>query len=162
MKIGVKSKSRHYRRRETPLAIYTGLMNHAKTRKRGLIEKDCLVMDSYFLWENTRNYQCSCKQRMFAVWGRRLCLPNKVKEWFIHGRGCIARNAMESFHGTAISVIQLPTHEKRGTDRDTIAIDTDTGNKNVLSATSRILAILASSPCFLAPVWLLCTSFRSS
>ena len=38
-KKGAISKIRHDKSRETPLAIYTGLMIHVKTRKRGLIEK---------------------------------------------------------------------------------------------------------------------------
>ena len=41
-----------------------------------------------------------------------------------------ARNAMELFHGTAISVMQFPTSEHNDTDRDTMNIDiTDSDNR---------------------------------
>jgi hypothetical protein len=44
-----------------------------------------------------------------------------------------ARNAMDSFHGTAISVLQFPTQDKPGTDRDAILINADIANKKTVS-----------------------------
>ena len=44
-----------------------------------------------------------------------------------------ARNAMDSFHGTAISMVQFPTQEKPGTDRQPILINNDCINRNALN-----------------------------
>ena len=41
-----------------------------------------------------------------------------------------ARSTMESFHVTAISVIQFSTLEHKGTDRGAIVIDTNSDNRN--------------------------------
>ena len=41
---------------------------------------------------------------------------------------------MDLFHGTAISIMQLPTKDKPGTDREPIHIDTNTANNKSVSS----------------------------
>lgn len=136
-KKGEKSKVRHDKRRETPLAIYTGLMIHAKTRKKGLIEK----LSSRGLcisYERIQEIISGLASSVCLQYERDGCVcPSRLKkDLFTVGavdnidHNPSARNAMESFHGTAISIIQFPTNDKLGTDRDTIAIDTEADSRN--------------------------------
>ena len=131
------SKIRHDKARETPLAIYTGLMIHAKTRKRGLIEK-LFSRGLCISYERIKEIKSALANSVCMQYERDGCVcPSRLKnDLFTVGavdnidHNPSARNAMESFNGTAISVIQFPTLEHKGTDRDAIAIDTNSDNRN--------------------------------
>ena len=74
----------------------------------------------------------------------------------LYGHNPSARNAMESFHGTAISVIQLPILKHKANDRDASAIDTNSGITEIPTSSK----ICTGKHCFTASVWLLCHSLR--
>ncbi|MEW8547628.1 MAG: hypothetical protein AB2693_29320, partial [Candidatus Thiodiazotropha sp.] len=136
-KKGSTSKIRHEKARETPLAIYTGLMIHAKTRQRGLIDK-LFSRGLCISYERINEIKSALTNSVCMQYERDGCVcPSRLKSnLFTVGavenidHNPSARDAMESFHGTAISVIQFPTSENKGTDRDAVVIDSDNDNRN--------------------------------
>jgi hypothetical protein len=134
------SQTRHAKTRETPIVIYTGLMIHAKTRQRGLIDK----LSSHGLcisYERTQEISTSLANSVCAQFDRDGCVCPSTLKGDVFTVGAVdnldhnptARNAMDSFHGTAISVLQFPTQDKLGTDRDAILIYADIVNKKTVS-----------------------------
>lgn len=138
------SHTRHIKARETPLVIYTGLMIHAKTRQRGLLDK----LSSRGLsisYERTKEISTNLGNAVCAQFDRDGCVCPTTLKSDVFTVGAVdnidhnpsARNAMDSFHGTAISMLQFPTPDKPGTDRDSIHIKPDMTNnrtKSVLPA----------------------------
>lgn len=135
------SRSRHNKSRETPLAIYTGLMLHAKTRQRGVIEK----LSSRGLCISYDRVQEIGKQLASEVctqFERDGCVCPALMKGDLFTVGAVdnidhnpsARNAMDSFHGTAISLMQFPTQDNPGTDREPITISPATERTMILPA----------------------------
>ena len=98
---------------ETPLVIYTGLMIHAKTRQMGLIDK-LASRGMCISYERTQEISTSLANSVCAQFERAgVVCPSYLKSgvftaWAVdnidHNQS--SRNAMASFHGTAISIMQ--------------------------------------------------------
>lgn len=138
------TKIRHNVDKETPLPMYIGLVVHAHTRQRFLVDKlyrlglsisyDRVMQIS----SNLGNSVCSLYERQQVV-----CPPKLKGDLFT--TGCVdnidhnpsSRTATDSFHGTAISLTQHPSPEGLGTDRDIVVIDPNAAKTKVISALPR-------------------------
>ena len=119
-----ESKIRHQKNRETPLPIYTSLLLHAKTRQKDLINK----LSEYGICISYSRTMAISTQLANSVCKRFdeeecVCPPKLKKNVFSIGafdnidHNPSARTAKDSFHGTAISIMQAPTEENEGVDR---------------------------------------------
>lgn len=70
-----------------------------------------------------------------------------------------ARNAMDSYHDTAISILPFPVHDKPGTGRGSIYISTGTFNKNKMSQLTAEYS--ETTPAALPRVTCICSNRRS-
>ena len=109
------TESRHLKARETPLAIYLGLMLHAKTRQRTVIDK----LSSRGLcisYDRIKEINTSLVSSVCAQFGRDNCVCPSTLKCDLFTVGAVdkidhnpsARNAMDPFHGTAIYLLQFP------------------------------------------------------
>ena len=122
-------QERHSKVREPPLPIYVGLSLHTQGRSRKLIEK------FHKLWlsvsydrviELEKQLACAVSEH-FEEDGA-VCPVNLIKGLFTvcaidnldHNQSAIASKAF--FHGTGISVFQIPTEENHGEERPSIRI----------------------------------------
>ena len=112
-------------------------MIHAKTRKRGLID-ELFSSGLCISYKKIKEIKSALANSLCMQYERDSCVcPSRLKgDLFTVGavdnidHNPSARNAMESFHGTAISAMQFFTSEHNGTDRDTLNIDiTDNDNR---------------------------------
>ncbi len=134
--------SYHRKSREPPLPIYTGLLVHAETRKRGLIDKlyDLGLSISYdrVLDISTEMGNSVCKQ---YEKDSLVCPPKLRKGIFTTSavdnidHNPTSTTAQGALHGTGISIFQHPTSECGGEDRGVIVIDEkETQNRKSISA----------------------------
>lgn len=131
------SGSRHAKSRENPLVIYTGLMIHAKTRQKALVDK-LSQRGLCISYDRVKEINANLANSVCAQFDRDGCVCPSTLKKNIFTVGAVdnidhnpsARNAMDSFHGTAISIIQFPTHEKPGEDREPITM-TDIAEKDM-------------------------------
>ncbi len=124
------SAIRHNREQETPFPIYFSLFLHGKTRKRELVDmghhRGLGISYDRVLSISSALGNSVCKK--FEE--EQVVCPPKAKE-NIFTIGCMdnidhnpsSRTAQNSFHGTAISIIQFPTADQPGQDRGNIVID---------------------------------------
>lgn len=122
--------SRHNRKRESPLPIYVGLKIHGLTRGRNLIDTLfnlglCISYDRVLgISTDVANAVCDRFERDGVV-----CPPVLRNGLFTTaGYDNIDHNpssttSRDSFHGTAISLIQHPTNDNLGTIREINVID---------------------------------------
>ena len=118
------SPVRHNRERETPLPIYLALMVHAKTQKRSLVDK-LHNLGLSISYNRLMSISSALGNSVCAKFmeDKVVCPPKAKKELFTVG--CMdnidhnpsSRTAQDSFHGTAISLIQFPTTECPGTNQ---------------------------------------------
>ena len=126
---GAGTDVRHSISQETPLPIYLGLMLHAHTRKRGLVDTvsglgisiayDRVLRISAELGNGT----CQRFQMEKVV-----CPPKHRSRVFTTSavdnidHNPSSTTAHDSFHGTGISLIQHPDYDNQGTDRGIVII----------------------------------------
>lgn len=120
------STLRHSQSRETPLPVYVGLVIHAETRKKGLVDK---------LYRLGLSISYDRVMQISADLGNSVChrfeeegvvCPPKLKK-SLFTTGCVdnidhntsSRTSKDSFHGTAISLTQHPSIDAMGIDRST-------------------------------------------
>ena len=122
---GKSEKVRHNSERETPLPIYLGLLLHSQTRSRKLIDIFfelglCISYDRVLTISTVLgNNVCNLYEREGIV-----CPPNLRKQAFTtvafdnidHNPSSIT--AMESFHGSAISITQHIEESSEGIPRE--------------------------------------------
>ncbi|MES9881624.1 MAG: hypothetical protein ABW185_12160, partial [Sedimenticola sp.] len=124
------SASYHTKSRETPLPIYTGLLVHAETRKRGLIDKlyDLGLSISY---DRVLEISTDMGNRVCEQFEREsLVCPVSLR------KGIFTTSAVDNIdhnptsttsqgalHGTGISIFQHPTPECIGEDREISALN---------------------------------------
>ena len=125
-----KAGIRHIKERETPLSIYISMLIHAKTRSRHLIDtlSNLGLCVSYNRLMNIStdlaNTVCTKYHEDQVV-----CPLNLSNGTFTCGavdnidHNPSARTAKDSFHGTAISLMQFPTSETPGVPRVRIQQD---------------------------------------
>ena len=102
---------RHSKNNEPPLPVKTGLMVHAKTRKKSLGEKLAVEGIKCIIFKSTRNRRQYYVTTLSAVPWRRDCVPKKHKK-----KGLFTVAVIENvdndpsattkclFHGTSISM----------------------------------------------------------
>lgn len=126
---------RHSTAQETPVPMYVGMMLHAHTRKRELVERlSHLGMSISYdrvlhLSTQMGNKVCELFHREHVV-----CPPKMRGNVFTTAavdnidHNPSATTAKDSFHGTAISLLQHPSHPGEGVDRS-IVIGAESGGE---------------------------------
>ena len=129
---------RHFSDRETPLSIYLSLMLHAHTRKREVIDKLhklglCISYDRLLtITAAVSNAVCAQYIEEGVV-----CPLNLQKELFLVGavdnidHNTSSMTSKDSFHGTAISLIQFPDDSSENISRNRKQLQK--GQKNIIS-----------------------------
>ena len=117
-------RSKHNTDRETPLPIYVGLMVHAKTRSRDIVDMlhhlglsipyDRVMNISIALGNQVCN-QYSVEEKVCPVNLRSGLFTTAAIDNIHHNRTSTTANC--SFHGTGISLFQHPTINLSGTSR---------------------------------------------
>jgi hypothetical protein len=132
--------SRHSIKRETPLPLYLGLVIHAETRKKQLVDKfyrlGLSVSYDRVLQVSTDlgNGVCALYEEEGVV-----CPPKLRRALFTTGNvdnidhNTSSRTAKDSFHGTAITLTQHPTEDTNGIDRNSVLLDPEAPKTKVLS-----------------------------
>ena len=125
-----KPAVRHNRDRETPLPTFIGLKIYAETRSRSLIDATSKIglSISYdrvmFISTDAANSVCSRFEQDGVV-----CPPKLREGLFTTGaldnidHNPSTTTAKDSFHGTAISLVQHPTSDNCGKERSVNVID---------------------------------------
>ena len=132
------SSVRHTTAQETPLPIYIGLMLHAQTRKRELVDR---------LFNLGLSISYDRVLRLSAEMGNSVCQRFHMEQVVCPPimRGSVfttaavdnidhnpsATTAKDSFHGTGISLVQHPTFADEGVDRGIVIIGGNAGSKTV-------------------------------
>lgn len=117
----------HTKEREPPLPIYLGLLLHAETRKRGLVDKMCdlgmSVSYNRVLEISTEMGNAVCTR--FAA--EKIVCPPKLRKGIFTTSAVdnidhnpSSTTAIGSLHGTGISLFQHPTAENGGQEREAI------------------------------------------
>ncbi len=125
-----KKRVRHNKSRETPLPIYLSLYIHNKTRNKDLIDKlheYGLCLSYARVIDLSTCYGQAAVQRFKS---ENVVCPTNLKTGITTG-GMIdnidcnlkSKLAHDTFHGTAISLAQSPTHENPGTAVEPIQFD---------------------------------------
>ena len=137
------------------MPIYLGLMIHAETRKRKLVDKlyDLGLSISYdrVLSISTSLANSVCKQ---YTMDKVVCPPKLRGNLFTTAavdnidHNSSSTTAKSNFHGTGISLFQHPTHENPGVDRKIEHLDTESKTISPLpDCYSEVLsAMLPSKP----------------
>ena len=106
-----------------PLVKYTGLMIHSQTRQRGLI-CDHSSHGPCISFERTQEISITMENNVCAQVDRDGCVcPSRLRS-YVFSAGAVdnidynpsVRNAMDSVHGTAISIHQFPPQGKPAID----------------------------------------------
>ena len=151
---GSSSAVRHSEERETPLPIYLGLMIHATTRKRDIIDKlhklGLSISYDRVLKLSTDLANAVCKQ--YDDDGI-VCPPGLRKNVFTssavdnidHNPSSTTTLARDSFHGTAISLTNHLSDDCPGVDRTSIHIATSTRSKTVTNMPSSYTLVSPAS-----------------
>jgi len=116
----------HNKERECPLPLFSALKIHGQTRKRTLVDTFhklgmCISYDRVLeISTDLANSVTALYEREEAV-----CPPKLKKDLFTTGEvdnidhNPSSTTASDSFHGTAITLIQHPTQENPGHKRET-------------------------------------------
>ena len=133
-----QTHERHTRSSETPLSIYLGLLLHAHTRKKDLVDKLshlglCISCDRVLrLSADLANSVCRRFEQEQVV-----CPPKLRTNLFTTAavdnidHNPSSTTATDSFHGTGISMFQHPTAENEGQSRDVVVIETSSTSKAI-------------------------------
>ena len=140
------SSVRHSTAQETPLPIYIGLMLHAQTRKRKLVDR---------LFNLGLSISYDRVLRLSAEMGNSVCQRFHMEQVVCPPimRGSVfttaavdnidhnpsATTAKDSFHGTGISLIQHPTFADEGVDRGIVILEGKAGSNMLISCHISIL-----------------------
>ena len=143
----------HIRARECPLPIYAALKIHGTTRDKSLIET-FYKLGICISYDRLLSISTEITNSVIGRYEREgVVCPSKLREGLFttaavdnidHNPSSIS--AHDSFHGTAISLVQHPTTEERGNDRATDVFDP------TKSSTSKKIAQLPSSYSEVSPV----------
>ena len=131
---------RHSEDRETPLPIYLGLMIHAITRKRDIIDK-LYKLGLSISYDRVLKLSADLANAVFQQYEDDgiVCPPGLKKHVFTssavdnidHNPSSTTALASDSFHGTAISLTNHISDSCPGVDRNPIHIATSTHSKTV-------------------------------
>ena len=116
--------TRHSSVRETPLPLYMGLLIHAKTRKRELV--DILYEHGLSVsYDRVMQHSTDIANQVIAQYQEDgvVCPPKLKRGLFVTGQldnvdhNPSSTSSQSSFHGTALSLICHVTPDAQGTDR---------------------------------------------
>ncbi len=122
----------HSKEREPPLPIYVGLLLHAETRKRGLVDKlyDLGMSISYDRVLSISTDMGNSVSDLFEE--EQIVCPPKLRSGIFTTSAVdnidhnpSSTTAQGSFHGTGISLFQHPSVEFEGVDRGIIILNPD-------------------------------------
>ena len=142
---GTTHHTHHVRNREYPLPIYVALKIHGATREKSLIDTFyklgmCISYDRLLSISTDITNSVIDRYDKDSV----VC-PSKLRDGIFTTAAVdnidhnpSSTSSQDSFHGTAISLVQHPTAEKPGTERSTDVFDPDR------SSTSKKIATLPS------------------
>lgn len=121
----ISEKMRHTKKNETPLALYTGLMVHSKTRKKEIVDEMCQLGLSVS-YKRVTSVSTDLEKDMcthFQATGivcpptlRKGLVTSAAMDNFDHNPS--STTAKHSIHGTGISLFQQPTAELPGTPQE--------------------------------------------
>ena len=133
-----QTHERHTRSSETPLSIYLGLLLHAHTRKKDLVDKLshlglCISYHRVLrLSADLANSVCRRFEQQQVV-----CPPKLRTNLFTTAavdnidHNPSSTTATDSSHGTGISMFQHPKAENEGQSRDVVVIETSSTSKAI-------------------------------
>ena len=115
---------RHNKERETPIPLYIGLKIHAETRSKSLIDTFS-KMGLSISYDRVLSISTDVSNSVCSRFGEDgvVCPPRMRQDAFTTGaldnidHNPSATTAKDSFHGTAISLVQHPTNENPGNER---------------------------------------------
>ena len=130
----------HDPNREPPLPVYLGLLVHAETREKTLVDK---------LYRLGLSISYDRVMQISADVGNSVCaqfeddgivFPSKLKK-SLFTTGSVdnidhnpsSRTAKDTFHGTAISLTEHPTNDFGGIDRNRVLINPDLPKRKTVS-----------------------------
>ena len=148
-------KSRHVRSRETPLPIYTALKIHGATRDRSLVDL-FYKLGMSISYDRLLSISTEITNSVIKRYEREgVVCPSKLKEGLFTTAAVdnidhnpSSTSSHDSFHGTAISLVQHPTMEEPGIDRAVDIIDP------TKTSVSKKIAQLPSSYSQVPPMYL--------
>ena len=119
----------HAKERETPLPMYVGILLHAETRKRGLVDKLCDLGLSVS-YNRVLEISSELGNKVSAQFqaGNVVCSLNVKRNLFTTSavdnidHNPSSTTATGSLHGTAISLFQHPTRENHGQERAVVQL----------------------------------------
>ena len=129
---------RHSTYQETPLPTYVGLMLHAETRKRGLVDK-LFSLGLSISYDRVLRLSAQMGNSVCQLYHieQVVCPPTLRSNVFTTAavdnidHNPSATTAKNSFHGTGISLLQHPTCADEGVARSIALTGRDTGSKTV-------------------------------
>ena len=150
------SYSRHSREREYPLPVYVALKVHGETRKKSLIDAFfnlglCISYDRLICISTDLANSVTSRFEEEGV----VCPPNLRQGIFTTAgvdnidHNPSATTAHDSFHGTAISLVQHPTTSSEGSDRGIPVIDETTESQRNIAQLPEAAAYTNVQPAFL-------------
>ena len=134
----ISTPARHSPERETPVPLYLAMKIHAVTRSRNLLNSMfslglCVLYDRLLqVTADIANGVC----QQFAA-DDVVCPPKMRKRLFTVAEvdnidyNPSSATAKDSFHGTGISLMQLPTHQTSGFDRGVVINPSTSSSKSV-------------------------------
>lgn len=143
----------HTKDREPPLPVYLGLLLHAETRKKGLVDKLCdlglSVSYNRVLEISTQLGNDVCDR--FAA-ENIVCPPKLRKGLFTLGavdnidHNPSSTTALGSFQGTGISLFQHTTSDNVGQERDAVITEENQQHKRIRSLPSEYSTVPPVQP----------------
>ena len=126
----VAGSARHYIEGEAPLAIYLGLLVHAQTRSKEIIDK-LHKLGLLVPYDRVLSISAAMANSVCMIYEEQnIVCPPKLKKDILTTASVdnidhnpSARTAKDSFHGTAISLTQHPCENTPGTDRGIVVIN---------------------------------------
>ena len=132
--------TRHSLMRETPLSIYVGLVLHAETRKKKLVDKFYRLGLS-ITYDRVMQISADLGNSICAQFEEEgVVCPSKLKKSLFTTANVdnidhnpSTHTAKDSFHGTAVSLTQHPSTDREGIARDQVVISPDIPKKKTLT-----------------------------
>ena len=136
--VDATSSLRHSSTQETPLPIYVGLLLHAQTRKRDLVDR-LFILGLSISYDHVLRLSAeignSVCQRFHVE--QVVCPPTLKGNTFTTAavdnldHNPSATTVKDSFHGTEISLLQHPTSANEGVCMGTVIMGSNAGSKSI-------------------------------
>ena len=132
--------ARHDPHREPPVPVYVGLLVHAVTRKKTLVDK-LYRLGLSISYDRVMQISADLGNGVIAQYEEEgVVCPSKLKKsLFTTGsvdnidHNTSSHTAKDSFHGTAISLTKHPTNDLEGIGRNRVLINDDIPKRKTVS-----------------------------